>query len=416
MGIIQRHQLAADVDRDADGFVQQAEMEGLEPYQLMERESPASAVELRPGESPDAAGSVAEHLGVTLRSNARRKVHSTPMKEVVNHPGKLMAVKSCTKLNLVNKLRYTFEPEAFASHQLAFGITDFQAGGPFNPYNMLPLRDGTMLKVFPPMSAIIAMTNTIGVGEAFLVPEYKEPVPNNDDSGPVEWEPGTDIPLGRLSAVQSQLQPRWYAGGFMITNELRQSSLGVELMMIRSDKEAIKLSRLIVTQALQAVVSGAKNSDTVAIGEDALSVDDILEIAMAYNGEQEDYMITTLFGLKDIIKEYLSIERDKLALQSSSPTPAGMMAGGDVYGGAPVNRMVYDIGSGRVDGISQHNIYGIDAGETVDLTVQSGSDEETETYANRSRVWEVAWTLKYLTHLRTPDSGNPIKVFATGRT
>ena len=73
--------------------------------------------------------------------------------------------------------------------------------------------------------------------------------------------------------------------------------------------------------------------------------------------------------------------------------------------------MVYDIGEDRVDGIQDDSLYGIDAGETVDLTVQSGSDEETETYSNRARVWEVAWTLKYLSHLRTPDSGNPIKRF-----
>ena len=411
MGIIQRHTLATDIEKDADGFVQQCEIEGLEPHQLMERESPASAVELRPGESPDAAGSVAERLGVTLRSNPRRKIYSTPMKEVVNHPAKLMAAKACTKLNFVNKLRLTFDRENFDSHQLQFGVTDFQAGGPFNPYNMLPLRDGTKLKVFPPMSAIVGNTNVIGIGEAFLIPEYKEPPAANDDSEPVEWEPGTDIPLGRLSAVQSQLQPRWYAGGFMLTSELRQSSLGAELMMIRSDKEAIKLSRQVVTQSLQQVVSGVKTEDLVPLGAEALTVEDILEIAMAYNGEQEDYMITTLFGTKAIIKEYLGIPRDKLALQSSSPTPAGMMAGGDVYGGAPANRMVYDIGEDRVDGIQDDSLYGIDAGETVDLTVQSGSDEETETYSNRARVWEVAWTLKYLSHLRTPDSGNPIKRF-----
>ncbi len=411
MGIIERHQLTADIKKDVDGFVQQAAKDGLEPHQLMERESPASAVELRPGESPDAAGSVAERLGVTLRSNVRQKVYSTPMKLVVNDPAKLMAVKACTKLNLVNKLRINFDAEAFASHQLAFGITDFQAGGPFNPYNMLALRDGTKLKSFPPMSSIIAMTNTIGVGESFLVPEYKEPAADNDNSNPSEWEPGTDIPLGRLSAEQSELKPKWYAGGFMLTNELRQSSLGVELMMIRSDKEAIKLARQIVTQALTQVVADIPDEDIIEIGTDTMTVDDILEIAMSFNAEQEDYMITTLFGLKGIVKEYLGIDRDGLALQSSSPTPAGMMAGGDTYGGAPVNRMVYDIAADRVPGMVATDLYGIDAGETVDLTVQSGSDEETETYSNRSRVWEVAWTLKYLTHLRTPDSGNPRRIF-----
>lgn len=414
MGFIGRHQLAADIAKDADGFVQQAEKEGVEPHVLMERESPASAVELRPGESPDAAGSVAEHLGVTLRSNPRQKKYSTPMKEVCDNPGKLMTVKACTKLNFVNKLRLTFDPDTFASHQLAFGISDFTAGGPFSPYNFTPLRDGTMLKVFPPMSAVIANTNVIGVGESFIIPEYKEPVSANDDSEPEEWEPGTDIPLGRLSAVQTTQSPKWYAGGFMLTNELRQSSLGSELMMIRSDKEAIKLSRKIVTDALTIIATGIATADNIDINADTtMDVNSILDVAMAFNADQEDYMITTLIGRKDIVRNWLSIDRSTLTHNSSNMTPAGGVAGGDMYGGAPVNRMVYDIGESRLTNaiMPDDQIVGFDASETADLTVQSGSDEETETYSNRSRVWEVAWTLKYLAHLRTPDSGNPRKRF-----
>ena len=412
MGFIQRHQLAVDIGKDADGFVQQAEKEGLEPYQLMERESPRAAVELRPGESPDAAGSVAEHLGVTLRSDPRKKIYSTPIKEIANHPGKLMVVKSCTKLNFLNKLRLTFDPNIFASHQLAFGITDFQAGGPFNPYNFTPLRDGTMLKVFPPMSAVIANTNVIGIGEQFLIPEYKEPVAANDDSEPEEWEPGTDIPLGRLSAVQSTQTPKWYAGGFMLTNELRQSSLGAELMMIRSDKEAIKLSRKIVTDALTAIATGTLTEVDVN-ADTTMDIDSILEVAMSFNAEQEDYMITTIIGKKNVIKAWLGIDRSGLTHNSGNMTPAGSVAGGDVYGGAPVNRMVYDIGDSRIPNtlLPTDQFIGFDASETADLTVQSGSDKETETYSSRSRVWEIAWTLKYLAHLRTPDSGNPRRKF-----
>lgn len=416
MGFIQRYQLAEGIRKDADGFAQQAEKDGLEPHALMEKESPRSAVELRPGEAPDAAGSVAEHLGVTLRSNPKQRIYSSPMKEVVNHPGKMLAVKACTKLNFINKLRLTFDAEQYASHQLAFGISDFQAGGPFSPYSFTPLRDGTMLKVFPPMSAVIANTNVISVGEAFLIPEYKEPPAANDDSEPEEWEPGTDIPLGRLNAAQTQQTPAWYAGGFMVTNELRQSSLGVELMMIRSDKEAIKLSRKIVTDGLVAIVAGAKTEDTHDIGLDTASTkaegeSAILDVAMAYNDEQEDYITTTLFGLNAIVKKWLGFDRSGFAYGSGNMTPSGMTAGADIYGGQPVNRMVYDVGASRVAGLAANELYGIDASETVDLTVQSGSDEETETYVNRSRVWEVAWTLKYLAHLRTPDSGNPIKKY-----
>ena len=414
MGFIERHQLAADIGRDADGFAQQAAKEGLEPHALMERESPRSAVELRPGESPDAAGSVAEHLGVTLRSDPKRKVYSTPFKELVNHPGKLLAVKSCSKLNFLNKLRQTHDTEKFLAHQLAFGISDFQAGGPFSPYQFTPLRDGTMLKVFPPMSAVIASTNVIGVGEAFMIPEYKEPDEKNDDSEPAEWEPGTDIPLGRLSAVQSEEKPKWYAGGYMVTGELRQSSLGVELMMIRSDKEAIKLSRKIVEQSLTAIFKdlGDTGSNTISL-QSTLDHEDVLDIAMTYNSDEEDYMITTLFGSQAIVKEWLAIDRSRFSYNSGSMTPTGTTAGNDVYGGAPVNRMVYDIGTAKATrtGMVSDSLYGIDASETVDLTIQSGSDEETETYNNRSRVWEVAWTLKYLPHLRTPDSGNPRKRF-----
>ena len=379
--------LAKRVEKDYGDMYQQAKSQNKEFYELLDEESPACAVELREGESPHALGSVAEHMGIVLRDNPNQDVYSTRLGAIANDPAKMMVLKSCAKLNLINRTRKPFSPQKFQQHQLAFGIGDFAQGSAFNPYNAMPLVDGTRLKVFPPISAVIANVHMVPIGGTFLIPEYKSPPTNADDEAPEEWQPGTPIPLGRVNAVQSTQTPKWWAGGFTLDNEFRNSAYGADLIMMRSDKESIKLARKIVQDALSIAHTGIGTADTIDIDLDdaTLTTEHIVDIAQTFNADQEDYMITTLIGDKATVKKYLNIDRSKLYNNAGSATTTGSVVGGDMYGGAPANRMVYDVSSTTLN-IAANNFLGIDASETVDLSIQSGSEEETETYVERIRA------------------------------
>ena len=162
-----------------------------------------------------------------------------------------MVLKSCSKAQPYQQdPQAVFTRESTKNTRLAFGIGDFAIGSAFNPYNAMPLVDGTRLSVFPPISAVIADVMMVPIGGTFLIPEYKSPPTAEDDEDPTEWEPGTPIPLGRVNAVQTQKTPKWWAGGFSMSNEFRNSAYGANLVMVRSDKESIKLARKIVQDGL----------------------------------------------------------------------------------------------------------------------------------------------------------------------
>lgn len=407
-----RESLTNQVKNHSVDLFQQSLAEGKEFYEKLDEMSPAHAVELREGESPNAIGSVAEHMGIVLRDAPHQNVYSTRLGDMADDPAKIMVLKSCSKLNFINRIRKPFSAPKFQEHQLAFGIGDFAQGSAFNPYNAMPLVDGTRLSVFPPISAVIADVMMVPIGGTFLIPEYKSPPTNADDESPEEWEPGTPIPLGRVNAVQSTLTPKWWGGGFTLSNEFRNSAYGANLVMMRSDKESIKLARKIVSDGLNAAYTGIPTGDTVDIDLDdaTLTTEHVIDIAMVFNADQEDYMITSLFGDTATVKKYLNIDRSKFTNNSTDLTTAGSVVGGDMYGKAGVNRMVYDVNTTTLN-IPANNFLGIDASETVDLHIQAGSEEETETYIERTRAFEFAYTIKYLAHLRAPDSGNPRKRF-----
>ena len=255
----------------------------------------------------------------------------------------------------------------------------------------------------------------VPIGGTFLIPEYKSPPTNADDEDPEEWEPGTPIPLGRVNAVQSTLTPKWWGGGFQMSNEFRNSAYGANLVMMRSDKESIKLARKIVRDGLSAAHTGIGAGDTrdIDLDDATLTTEHVIDIAMTFNADQEDYMITSLFGDTATVRKYLNIDRSKFTNNSTDMTTAGSVVGGDMYGKAGINRMIYDVTTGATGtlNIATNRFLGIDASETVDLHIQAGSEEETETYVERTRAFEFAYTIKYLAHLRAPDSGNPRKLF-----
>jgi len=404
-----RESLTRQVSSHWQDMFQQSINDKKEFYELLDEKSPACAVELRDGESHSAIGSVAEHMGIVLRDNPSANVYSTRLGDIADDPAKIMVLKSCSKLNLINRIRKPFSPANFHEHQLAFGVGDFAVGSAFNPYNATPLVDGQRLKVFPPISAVIADVMMVPIGGAFLIPEYKSPTGHAEDEEPTEWEPGTPIPLGRVNAVQTQQTPKWWAGGFTMTGEFRNSAYGANLVMVRADKEAIRLAQKIVKDALVAANTSAPTQD-IDLDAAVLSEAQIINIAMAFNADQEDYTITSLFGNTATVKKYLAIDRSKLYNNAGDATVAGSVVGGDMYGKAGMNRMVYDVKSTVVN-FSDDNLLGIDASETVDLHIQAGSEEETETYTERTRAFEFAYTIKYLAHLRSPDSGKPRKLF-----
>ena len=404
-----RETLAKRVGSDYLDIYRQAQNEDKEFYELLDEESPVHAVELRDGESRSAIGSVAEHMGIVLRDSPHHDVYSTRLGYIANDPAKMMVLKSCSKLNIINKIRKPFSPAKHQEHQLAFGIGDFAIGSAFNPYNAMPLVDGTRLSVFPPISAVIADVMMVPIGGTFLIPEYKSPPTAEDDEAPTEWEPGTPIPLGRVNAVQTQKTPKWWAGGFSMSNEFRNSAYGANLVMIRSDKESTKLARKIVQDGLLDAHTGADAQD-IDLDDTTLTTEHVIDIAMAFNADQEDYVITSLFMDTATARKYLNIDRGKLYNNSTSMSTSGGVVGGDMYGKAGINRMIYDVKTPTL-AIAANTALGIDASETIDLHIQAGSEEETETYVERTRAFEFAYTIKFLAHLRAPDSGNPRKLF-----
>ena len=153
-----------------------------------------------------------------------------------------------------------------------------------------------------------------------------------------------------------------------------------------------------------------QTTQDIDLDDTTLTTEHVIDIAMAFNADQEDYVITSLFMDTATARKYLNIDRGKLYNNSTSMSTSGGVVGGDMYGKAGINRMIYDVSSTTL-AIAANTALGIDASETIDLHIQAGSEEETETYVERTRAFEFAYTIKFLAHLRAPDSGNPRKLF-----
>ena len=80
--------------------------------------------------------------------------------------------------------------------------------------------------------------------------------------------------------------------------------------------------------------------------------------------------------------------------------------------------MVYDVDTTEankstfVANVPASNLLGIDASETSDMVIVSGSDTMADVFVERRRVHELSWTFKYATFARVQDGTRPIKLFA----
>lgn len=384
-----RTQLANDWKTDYPDIIQQAHSKGRAVHRELQAISP-QVEGVHPNEPKYALGWLCDFHGIILRDDRDNGVISSPVKDIFAEPHKAHAFACAVKANVTNGLRaFSWERH---QKKLAFGIEDFAPGSSFRPYVATPLRDGGKVVSWPPMSSVIASV-TEQDGDSIQIPEF---IPNEDAESYKTWRPGTPIPLDTIGVAETTQTARWYAGGIKITEEMRNGN--ADLVMMHSDKSRIRLEQQVVDEILPKIAASPGNAKDVGLAgtPDAQT---IIGIGTAFT--KKDYVVTTLLGRTAKVEAYLGVDRSGF-WNDGNREGASAVAGGDQYGKGGINRLVYDVDTDTlaIAALPADEFLGFDASETADMFIASGSDKTTDTYVERERTYEIAWTFKYLTSLR----------------
>jgi len=375
---IQRTKLATDWQDNYLDILKDARANRRTPARHLQAISPMPEGN-NPNEPVSALGWVLDYHGVILRDNRAKGIVSTPVEEIFDEPHKAHAFSAAIKASITGGIRSHNEQE------LAFGSADYNPGSAFRPYSRAPMVDANRKVSWPPTEAVIA---SVREQKDIQIPVY---VPNEDVEKGKRWQPGTPIPLGLLTTTEDTVSTRWYADGISISGELR--SANADLVMMHADKRRVELEQMIVDQALNN--ANAISPMTLAIGG---SADGDRRVARAFT--RNAFEITSIFAEDEAYDRYLGYDRSGYAYSGGNLTPAGQGSSIPVPGRVAPNPVVYEI---TVPNIDDESALAIDASEAIDLYIAPGSEEETDTYVERNRAYEIAWSIRWVTALRYPS-------------
>ena len=384
---MQRTLLAQDWEKNYLDILKDARTNLRTPARHLQALSPMPEGN-NPNEPESALGWILDYHGVILRDNRKKGIVSTPIEDIFSEPHKAHAFSAAVKANITGGIRSNNETE------LAFGTADYNPGSAFRPYTRAPMVDADRKVSWPPTESVIA---SVREQKDIQIPVYQ---PNEDAEKSQPWRPGRPIPLGLLTTGQSTVTTEWYADGISISGELRAAN--ADLVMMHADKRRVVFEQQIVDQALTNVMAGSPMDVNVGTNAGA-----DLEINRFYT--RKEFEVTTIFA-KAAYKTYLGFDRANVGITGgvrfagTEETPLGAASITPVPARRGGNPLVYEI---ETPDLAATKMLCIDASEAVDLYISPGSDEETDTYVERNRAYEIAWSIRWVTAARYPTSEVP---------
>ena len=333
-----------------------------------------------PDEPNSAVGWLLEKEQKYLRSNRNNGIRATRVRDFFDTDANAVLLKEAVGAYMLGGIK------SFVDVQLAAagGSSDFAPGSVFRPRGRAPMVDGGNLRASVPIDAVIAAVRDLSDAQ---IPVY---LPNEDAESNQNWRPRTPIPLDALTVGEDTIKTRWYATGIAIDTELRNSS--AELLLMYADNRRVRYERVVSERAIQLAMDAAPSTN-VDVGTTGASS---LNIASEF--VDRDFAITTLIGNQSTVQSYLGYDRGAFYFNAGGASPTGSAAGFDRFASA-VDRDVYMTAR---PSIANNVLVGMDARQGVDLFVAPGSETSADEFIQRTRSYELTYTIKYVVALRHP--------------
>ena len=166
-------------------------------------------------EPQSALASMLNLSGIFLENDKANGIYSTPFNHL-DTPWKRSLTLEGLKRVVTGNLRGADEeiPPAIELVDGGNSSGDYALGSTVNPRRYLRLRDASRMVAFPPLSAV-AMEVMVQSGQ-IVIPEFK--ADETKGHGPHPWTDGDEIVLDSAFISDRQVNPKWVAGGFKISD------------------------------------------------------------------------------------------------------------------------------------------------------------------------------------------------------
>ena len=164
---------------------------------------------------------------------------------------------------------------------------------------------------------------------------------------------------------------------------------------------------MLVKEILRKIEAKKGTAVSVGLTGSSYSSDVLTAITMLFGTEQEDFIITDLFGNTATVRKFLNIDTSDHYANAGPQTMQGATAATYTYGKMPVDGRIYDLANGILStDLTNDKLIGIDRDNTASVMLMEDTSRETPIDLERSTAF--SYTLRYLTTLNL-DDGTPIK-------
>ena len=180
---------------------------------------------------------------------------------------------------------------------------------PFNPSTTMMLRERHR---FMPKIRIVDIAGGMDTisGISFEQPQYTTSMENEKS---VDIPEGGPIPVTTIKFANVKGRTKKYGGGIRWSDEFALEMTNLSLLRMWARRRAMRDEIKIVNEGLAAALNVAGAAHDIDLGAGALTVDDILELALFDGGddpaqnpnEDNGYQITAVFGVKDVVKRLM---------------------------------------------------------------------------------------------------------------
>ena len=394
-----RAHMAANLD--AADIITKAKDRKVTPVSYLQRLFPEREHELEP---VCAAESILERRGVRILGNKQRGIRASSMNQIWkdDNVGRLWA--ACVKEMMLN--RHMGREDLT---NLDFSISDYEPGSAMRQYAVADLAQSNPITSFPPLSQVVGSVQ-IQDSDVLQMPQLTRK-DNPEGQSTSKWNEGDEPNLPRLTVKESKADSEFLQGGLEMTRSLRNSDVGSDAVIMQLDQQRVDGERVLVNETLVAIDEGLSDTASGLTASGDIDAEAVADIAMAFSGEQ-DFLVTTLVGLQDIVKRYLLADRTGF-FHYGGPRNASQSFGSDVYGKASMDRLVYDLPASRLPaGVTAGKLLGWDNRVTADVFMAAGSEENIDEYNGPTGIYLLVWRFKYGITLRTPEESLSRKRFA----
>lgn len=338
----------------------------------LEQEDPSTQY---PGSSLDAFGRLMAEAGIVTRSNLAAGFYASTWEEFARHPE--------ARALLPEWWARQWRMAQTGQSPNTRAIWDYSDGA-INSWSR-PYVEEAMGQWNQQIAPAIPLSEIVGITVPIERPDYRAHYLTYDEAQlrMVRVEPGTDIPLVKLTSGDRTIQAQKYGRALLATYEqlrfqrLDEISMVIQMMAIQSEKDK-------VVAALDTLISGDGNSGTAATSYDlttldpdatagTLTIEGWLEFLFQW---EEPYMVTTALTRNNIAKQLLLLN-----VGSANIPMHFMLSQPGMTGFSSINQTADNIRLGRTSSAPANKIVAFDKRLALKrLTVIGANISEVERY------------------------------------